>query len=47
MGLVMGRAPCTKETLSGFGKIMDPGKWDSTVWYQGYTISLGFPQVDG
>ena len=30
-----------KETLSGFGKIMDPSKWDSTVWYR----VIRYPQV--
>ena len=23
-----------KGTLLNFGKIMDPGKWDLTVWYR-------------
>ena len=35
------------ETLSGFGKIMDPDKWDTTMWWSSYTISIGFPGVDG
>ena len=30
-----------KETLSGFGKIMDPNKWNSTVWYR----VIRYPQV--
>ena len=30
-----------KGTLSGFGKIMDPGKWDSMVWHW----VIRYPQV--
>ena len=34
-----------KETLFGFGKIIDPDKWDLKVWYR--AISTSFPRVDG
>ena len=30
----LGRAPCTKKTLSYFCKIMGPDKGDPIVWYQ-------------
>ena len=31
---ILGRAPCTKETMSDFCSIMSPGKGDTIVWYQ-------------
>ena len=40
-GLVLAKAPHTKETMSDFGKIMDPNKWDSMVWYR----VIQYPQV--
>ena len=30
----LGRAPCTKKTLSNFCSIMGPGKGDTIVWYR-------------
>ena len=41
-GWVLDRAPRTKETMSDFGQIMDPDKWDTMVCYRVTRYSQAF-----